>query len=139
MRKEIRQWWKKNKHKVIIGGAIAGAIGGYIWSKKTGVAVNYDQEAADFVSKYMTKAPEATKKLSKFEKAAHEAYSKIDEKVFTDMAVELENMILEEGTDESLLEYTVTVPFAKFGDFSKGLYETTKKVQIYVQDITDPE
>lgn len=139
MRKEIRQWWKKNKNKVIICGAIAGAIGGYIWSKKTGVTVDYDQEAADFVSKYMTKAPEVAKKLSTFEKAANEAYSKIDEKVFTDMAVELENMILEEGTDESLLEYTVTVPFAKFGDFSKGLYETTKKVQIYVQDITDPE
>ena len=139
MRKEIRQWWKRNKNKVIIGGAIAGAIGGYIWSKKAGVTVDYDQEAADFVSKYMTKAPEVAKKLSKFEKAANEAYSKIDEKVFTDMAVELENMILEEGVDESLLEYTVTVPFAKFGDFSKGLYETTKKVQICVQDITDPE
>ena len=139
MRKEIRQWWKKNKNKGIIGGAIAGGIGGYIWSKKTGVSIDRDQEAADFVSKYMTKAPEAAKKLSKFEKAANEAYSKIDEKVFTDMAVELENMILEEGTDESLLEYTVTVPFAKFGDFSKGLYETTKKVQIYVQDITDSE
>ena len=139
MRREIRQWWKKNKHKVIIGGAIAGAIGGYIWSKKTGISIDRDQEAADFVSKYMTKAPEVAKKLSTFEKAANEAYSKIDEKVFTDMAVELENMILEEGVDESLLEYTVTVPFAKFGDFSKGLYETTKKVQIYVQDITDPE
>lgn len=139
MRREIRQWWKKNKHKVIIGGAIAGAIGGYIWSKKTGISIDRDQEAADFVSKYMTKAPEVAKKLSTFEKAANEAYSKIDEKVFTDMAVELENMILEEGVDESLLEYTVTVPFAKFGDFSKGLYETTKKVQIYVQDITDSE
>lgn len=139
MRREIRQWWKKNRNKVIIGGAIVGAIGGYIWSKKAGVTIDYDQEAADFVSKYMTKAPEVAKKLSTFEKVANEAYSKIDEKVFTDMAVELENMILEEGTDESLLEYTVTVPFAKFGDFSKGLYETTKKVQIYVQDITDPE
>ena len=104
MRKEIRQWWKRNKNKVIIGGAIVGAIGGYIWSKKTGVSIDRDQEAAVFVSKYMTKAPEAAKKLSKFEKVANEAYSKIDEKVFTDMAVELENMILEEGVDEDLLE-----------------------------------
>lgn len=63
-----------------------------------------------------------------------EAMNNIDEAIFTDLAPEIEELVLEEGVDEGLIERFYTVPFFKGGDPANGTYDVTKYVKVLVQD-----
>ena len=60
----------------------------------------------------------------------------IDEEIYSDLASNIEDAILEEGLDEWFDERNFTVKYPRFGDYSKGLYTAKKHVKVYVQDTT---
>lgn len=62
------------------------------------------------------------------------AIGDIDEAIFTDLAVEIENLVLEEGSDEGVIERFYTVPFLKNGDPAQGTYNVIKQVKVLVRD-----
>ena len=61
----------------------------------------------------------------------------IDEDIFTNVAPWIESAVLDgEGVDEEYFETAYTVTRPRYGDWDKGSYEETKKVEIIVRDET---
>ena len=59
----------------------------------------------------------------------------IDEAIFTDVAPEIEEMLLADGVDEHYFNKTYSVKMPKNGDFANGFYEVLKQLEIKVTDI----
>lgn len=128
MKKEVKEWWQKNKKKVYIGASIAAGLGAaYFLHKKQLPVAKIKHEIAKDIFRPMCEA----------EKAANAVYEAIDEEIFTNIAPTLEDMILEEGVDEDIITKVFTIPYAKGGNFENGTYEVKKHVQILVRDMCE--
>ena len=60
---------------------------------------------------------------------------KVDEDIFTDLAPEIEELVLAEGVDEGLVQRVYPVKFPKYGDKCKETYTVRKYVKVLVQDM----
>ena len=57
--------------------------------------------------------------------------------LFTEIAPQIEGLLLEEGLDEGGIDKNYIIKFPKFGDTENGYYEVVKKLHVFVQDIGD--
>ena len=64
---------------------------------------------------------------------------KIDEDVFTELAPAIEDAILDDSSDEDLIERYYDVDFPKHGDYKNGTWKGRKYVKVLVQDAWTPE
>lgn len=64
---------------------------------------------------------------------------KIDEDVFTELAPAIEDAILDDSSDEDLIEKYYDVYFPKNGDYKNGSWKGRKYVKVLVQDAWTPE
>lgn len=63
----------------------------------------------------------------------------IDEDVFTELAPAIEDAILNDSSDEDLIERYYDVDFPKGGDYKNGTWKGRKYVKVLVQDAWTPE
>lgn len=78
------------------------------------------------------KSPEVNDFLKPIE-GGYKGNSWIDEDIFTDLAPQIEDALLEEGLDELLIDRTYPVKFPKFGDFKNGTYSIDKNIQVHIR------
>ena len=64
---------------------------------------------------------------------------KIDEDIFTELAPAIEDAILDDSSDEDLIERYYDVYFPKHGDYKNGSWKGRKYVKVLVQDAWTPE
>lgn len=64
---------------------------------------------------------------------------KIDEDVFTELAPAIEDAILDDSSDEDLIEKYYDVYFPKDGDYKNGSWKGRKYVKVLIQDAWTPE
>ena len=63
----------------------------------------------------------------------------IDEDIFTNIAPQIEDLVLKEGLDEGFIDVCYDVEYPKFGDIKKGIYTVTKNVKVVITDIGEKE
>lgn len=114
-------WVKDHKYGIAFGTGIVIFVTGLIVNNKK----NDDLELNPFNS-----VPE---ELLPYEKTNRF----IDEDIFTNIAPQIEDLVLEEGADEGYIDVTYDVAFPKFGDYRNGTYNVKKKVEVYVRDMCE--
>ena len=62
-----------------------------------------------------------------------------DEIIFTDIAPQIEDLVLADGVDEGVIDTTFVVDYPLNGDFGKGVYNGKKNVHVVVRDAWEPE
>ena len=112
-KEEIKKWFSDHKKEIAIGtaGVVTFALGLYVGKK--------------CFSKTLEKVD-----VTPFVKTRRA----IDRDIFTDLASEIEDLVLAEGVDEGLVEKVYTVAFPKGGDSRNGYYGVRKYVKVLVQD-----
>lgn len=120
-KEKIKKFWEKNKKKIIVGTAVvAGLVIAYKFGKKS--------SAKDVCDKILDAAKETGDAFAESCKA-------IDKDIFTELAPEIEEAILEEGLDEYLIEKTYEVAYPLGGVAKNGFYKAVKKVRVMINDI----
>ena len=127
MKLAFKRWAEKNQ-ALIVSGIIF--IGGIIVTAITG-KVCYERGLLDGIKKSDDDRIDALPSV-------HNARL-IDEDIYTNIAPQIEDMVLTEGLDEGYIEEVYTVQYPKFGDYAKGTYDVLKKVTVNVYDVTDDE
>lgn len=61
---------------------------------------------------------------------------KVDEDIFSDLAPEIEDLVLAEGVDEGVIERDFSVQFPKYGN-GDTTYIVKKHVKVIVQDMCE--
>ena len=115
VKKNGKDFCKKNWPYVVIAGGAAIGIIAWGLAKKSGV-----------------KPSEVNNFLQPIE-GGYRGNSWIDEDIFTDLAPQIEDALLEEGLDELFIERTYPVKFPKFGDFKNGTYTVDKNIQVHIR------
>lgn len=116
-----KETWAKHKEKIIVGGIMVGSFA-------LGYAVNENGKP---------KLPSLPDHYDVPELPSVKSYRLIDEDIFTSLAPEIEDLVLEEGADEGLIDRTYEVEFPLKGSYSNGSYKVLKNVQVLVRDAGD--
>lgn len=116
-----KETWAKHKEKIIVGGIMAGSFA-------LGYAVNENGKP---------KFQSLPDRYEVAELPSVRNYQLIDEDIFTSLAPEIEDLVLEKGADEGLIDRTYEVEFPKKGSYSNGSYKVLKNVQVLVRDAGD--
>lgn len=119
MKKEdIKKFFKEHKTEIVIGAIAAVGV-------VCAVIAAHDDTAEHEPVKIPDEMP-------------YPKHDYIDEDIFTDLAPQIEDLVLTEGLDEGYIEKTYHVEWPKRGDVNEGIYEEVKKVTVHVVDITAP-
>jgi len=118
----LKEFWDENKAEIVLGTAltvIAGAAFGVVLRDR----------------KIHMEAAKGQKILDAFEST----HRFVDEDIFTDLAPQIEDLVLTEGVDEGLIEKVYKVSYPLAGDPKNGFYDVKKYVKVLVQDAGDFE
>ena len=120
MKKEnkVKKFWDKNKGKIF-------AVTGWLVALGTVTVVVVNSIGSDDGDEDL-----------KEEKVDIKWNTDIDEDIFTNLAPQIEDMVLEEGLDEGYIEETYSVDYPKNGDSDES-YTVEKKVEVKVYDVTE--
>ena len=128
MKEKMRKFWEEHKEQIVLGGV---AVGGFL----LGVLYENFRDSSCDIS--------LNRDSSEYEIPGEIPSSKngrlIDEDIFTNIAPQIEAVILEEGLDEAYIDATYDVEYPKGGDYKNGTYTVKKKLDIYVRDMCDRE
>lgn len=64
---------------------------------------------------------------------------KIDEDIYTNIALQMESLIFDDSCDEGTIFATYAVDYPLNGDYSEGTWTTNKEVTITIKDIGNEE
>lgn len=116
-RQKIKEFWKKNGAKIVAGTA---AVAGFVIAYKLG--------SRNAVNKIGTSA--TLDHADEFVKSCRF----VDEDIFTDLALQIEDLVIADGIDEGVIERTYTMAYPRFGGTENGFYKVLKNVQVLVRD-----
>lgn len=119
IKEKVQKIWEKHKTKIVAGIAISGAILTVLYRKGS------DEPALELEGH-----SDESWRLKRQE---------IDEDIFTNLAMSMEDAIFDDSMDEAYFEETYTVPMPKGGDFNNGTYDVLKNVQVIVRDAGMPQ
>lgn len=125
---KLKTFWQKHKGKIIGATAIVTAVSLVV------VKIVLTTEETN------SEIDEEGKKIIDAFEEAHSLYSgnqAIDEDIFTNLAPNIEDAVLEEGLDEAYFEKNYSVEYPINGNPDEGYYTVNKKVTVSVNDITE--
>ena len=120
MKKEnkVKKFWDKNKGKIF-------AVTGWLVALGTVTVVVVNSIGSD-----------ETEEVDNTDYDNAMNSKDVDEDIFTNLAPQIEDMVLTEGLDEGYIEETYSVDYPKNGDSDES-YTVDKKVEIKVYDVTE--
>ena len=132
IKNNTKRWFKEHKEIILAGTlTIAGAV-----------FVGCVAQACENASKKNREHEEEGKEIldvlnsSGFHTKNNQL---VDEIIFTDIAPQIEDLVLADGVDEGVIDTTFVVDYPLNGDFGKGVYNGKKNVHVVVRDAWEPE
>lgn len=135
MKEKLKKFYNKHKVEIWFTGIMTALFGAtcagiYIYRKGRNDGIEIAEHAAE--GKVILDAL----KDAGFTYSALNVHE-IDEDIFTEIAPQIEGLLLEEGLDEGGIDKDYIIKFPKFGDTENGYYEVIKHLHVFVQDIGD--
>lgn len=135
MKEKLKKFYIKHKFEIWFAGVMATLLGMscaglYIYKKGKdyGISLTEHESEGKAILEALQGAGIGLSALNANE---------IDDDIFTEIAPQIEGLLLEEGLDEGGIDKNYIIKFPKFGDAENGYYEVVKKLHVFVQDIGD--
>lgn len=122
---KIGRFCINHKEELLLGGAMLASFGfGVLYSKLHSHQPKYQPLPNSDYDPY-----------GNFD-ATPRCVKRIDEDVFTNVAIQIEDLLLDEGLDEGIINTDYEVEFFKFGDRTgnSGTYTVNKNLQVLIRD-----